>query len=244
MPNRIELKREAILFRSQHGYNNSDSINTHSLLEKLNVVTIFKKMSENFSGMAAKIQDTNFILINAGTTIGRQNFTIMHELYHLFIQKEFTSMICSPDSFSKKDGIEYNADWFAAFALIPQDGVLSMIPSAETSLNQISIETIFRIEEYFQCSRKALLTQLKEMGLIDSNNFVRLKKNIQREAEKRGYNTDLYKPGHDGLAIGNYVERVKSLYDEGTISWGLQSNLLSYYEQLLNFRELEPIESN
>ena len=39
--------------------------------------------------MLVKQDDVKFMLINANHSIGKQNFSIAHELYHLFVQENF-----------------------------------------------------------------------------------------------------------------------------------------------------------
>jgi len=81
-----KIEKEAAEFRTRLGYTSYDPIGLKSLLIKLNIITLFKPLSEKFSGMAVKVEDTCFMFVNSSHSIGRQNFTICHELYHLFIQ--------------------------------------------------------------------------------------------------------------------------------------------------------------
>ena len=129
------IEQQAHEIRNKWGLTLFEPIRLKSLLIQLNVLTVFQSMSNEFSGMAVKIGkgvDTQrFMLVNSNSTLGRQHFTICHELYHLFVQEDFFSMICEAGRFDKKDIEEYNADWFAAYFLLPEAGIMRLIPKQE-----------------------------------------------------------------------------------------------------------------
>jgi Zn-dependent peptidase ImmA (M78 family) len=214
------IKKDAIEFRSELGFGNTDAIKLKSLLIKLDIIAVFKPLPERFSAMAIKTEQKNFILINSDHSIGRQNFSICHELYHLYIQKEFTPHHCKTGVFNKKLNYEYHADVFASYFLMPEDGILSLIPDEELKKDKILIDTILKIEHYFACSRTALLYRLKELNLISSKSFDHYSDSIKHVAKQYGYSTDLYESGNQGLIIGNYGSLAKHLYDSEKISEG------------------------
>jgi Zn-dependent peptidase ImmA (M78 family) len=224
----FKLKKEAIDFRSELGFGETDSINLKSLLIKLDVIAVFKSISDNISGMAVKTLIKNFILINASHSVGRQNFSICHELFHLYKQDGFIPHHCKAGSFDKDHQTELMADVFASYFLIPDGGVLHLIPEYEVSRKDlISIETILKIENYFGCSRTALLYRLKEMLIITSRKYDELNQNVRKTAKEYGYSTELYESGNEGLVIGNYGVLAKQLFDKEKISEGHYYSLLN-----------------
>jgi len=196
------------------------------LLQKLGVITIYKKLVPLVSGCCIKIKDYKFILINSNDTLGRQHFTALHEIYHLFIQDNLNSRICYTGEFNKKDKEEFNADIFSANVLIPKDGILSKIPESEMIKNKISMTTLLDIEQYYSCSHSALLVQLEKMDLIDNSKKEDLKQNIKAKAYQYGYDTSLYEPGNDQLIIGDYGALAKKLFDNEIISESDYLNLM------------------
>ena len=80
---------EAVEFRRRFDLGQADPIRIDSLLNKLDLLTVFAEMSGDFSGMAARFGNDGFLLINCSVPKGRQIFTICHEFYHLFIQDGF-----------------------------------------------------------------------------------------------------------------------------------------------------------
>lgn len=221
------LQREAFDFRLKNGIGATEPIRMKSWLPKLNVVALFRPLSDNFSGMAVKQNNLNFIIINSEHRLSKQHFTIAHELYHLFVQKDFVSEVSNTGKFDRKNKIEFEADWFAAFLLMPEEGLLQLIPKEELSKNKIGIPTIVKIEQYFACSRMALLLRLDGIGLIDFNKYEQYTRNVKQTAAILGYDTSLYDKGNEGLVIGDYGAKAKKMFDIGKISESHFINLMN-----------------
>lgn len=85
-PNKFIIEKQVSAFRTDNGLSASEPVTLKSLLLKLNILTVFRPLSDNFSGMCLKDNSGHrFMLINSNQPRGRQHFTIAHELYHLFI---------------------------------------------------------------------------------------------------------------------------------------------------------------
>lgn len=220
------IKKDASEFRSQMGFGNTEPIRLKSLLIKLNVLAVFKQLSDSFSGMAVKAGDFRFMLINSNHSIGRQHFSICHELYHLYIDNDFTPHHCSSGSFSKSEINEYQADVFASYLLLPDDGILNLIPDPELAKDKITLETILKIEHYFSCSRGALLFRLKELGLITPKGSEAFNTQIKLKAKQYGYPVGLYEAGNNGLVLGDFGTLAKQLFDADKISEGHYATLM------------------
>lgn len=222
------LEKASAAFRLDNGLNSADPIRLKSLLQKLNVITVFAPLSEKFSGMALKTDTDKFMLVNCNQSLGKQHFTICHELYHLFIQKDFRSQVCRTGLFDKKaDSNEFHADVFASYLLLPTDGLLENIPNIEIEKKKISLRTILFIEHFYSCSRRALLYRLKTLGLIASAEYAGFILNIKKGAMENGYATDLYEKGNHNLVIGDYGIIAKQLFDEETVSESHYYSLLA-----------------
>ena len=223
----LETRKLASQFRTQIGIGAKDPFPTKNILSKLNILTVFKEMREDCSGLAAKVEDNCFLLINTNQSIGRQNFTIAHELFHLYYDKNFQSHLCMYHV--KSTPTEKKADIFASHLLIPEDGLLDNIPTNQLSKNKIMLDTILKTEHFYSCSRSALLYRLKSMGLIDPDQEARFKENVKLGARIHGYNTDLYNPGNEGAIIGDYPKLARILYDKEVIS---ETNYINYLRDI------------
>jgi len=221
------LQKQAMEFRIRNGIGTCEPIRLRSWLLKLNVLTVFRPMSESFCGMALKHGESRFILVNSNHSLGKQHFTIGHELFHLFQQENFTNMICSTGKFNKKDKVEYEADYFAAYLLLPEDCVLGLMPKEEIGKNKISLETIVKIEQYFACSRIALLFRLDGMGLIDFEKYEQYTLGVKNSALGYGYDKTLYEKGNENLVIGEYGGKAKKLFEKEIISEAHYVTLMS-----------------
>ncbi|MDP4273624.1 MAG: ImmA/IrrE family metallo-endopeptidase [Bacteroidota bacterium] len=232
----IEIGEKASTFRSENGYGPTDPILLNSLLLKKNIITLFKPLTEKFSGMAIKAsEDLHFILINQNHTLGKQHFTIGHEIYHLFVQENFISQRCNTGLFDQqKDNEEKKADFFAACLLMPENGIIQLIPNAERQKkNLISDETLFRIQQYYGLSVNAVIYRLCELKYIDSSYFDKYNSGKILLAKKLGFDDKLYKPGNFNKVIGDYGSLVNRLYQNKKISE-------SYYLELLNAINIDP----
>ena len=229
-PEELELK--ATEFRQKNGMGATEPIKIKSFLQKLKVLTIYKSLSPGFSGMAIKIDvDGNtdrFMLVNSNHSIGKQHFTICHELYHLFIQNNFHATISNTGLFDKKNPEEYNADMFASFLLLPRLGLIMMIPEEQRKKDSISYETLLEIEQFYGCSHSALLQRLLNIGYITLAKKEELSKiGIKNLARKMGYDISLYEDGNRDTSIGNYGRLAYKAWEEGIVSQSAYISLLS-----------------
>lgn len=218
----VILQKKANSFRERNGISGSEAIRLKSLLLKLNVLTMFRPLTEGFSGMSLNISDdARFILVNSNHSIGRQHFTIAHELYHLYIQEKFEIHQCKTGLFDSKNKEEYNADYFASSLLMPEIGIHELIPDEELNKKKISLQSVIKLEQYFSVSHSSMLVRLKMLGLLDTKTFDHFKTFKATEtAQQYGYDTALYKDGNHNVIVGDYGEKAKMLFDIEKISEG------------------------
>ena len=225
--NRFELL--ALKFRKENGLGDSAPLDFHRLLMNLKILTIFRPLSDNFSGMClvSPEKKNGFILINSNQTRGRQRFTIAHELYHIFYDENFTPHRCSPGS-GERNTNEKAADAFASALLMPAMGLTDMIIQSNNK-KRIDIPTLLKLGQYYSVSHTSLLVRLKELSYITNvqkEEFWNCQ--IKEEALRYGYDDSLYtRPANEGLIIGDYTTLATELFDKEIISEG-------HYTELLN----------
>lgn len=221
----IELKASEL--RAEWGLSAFEPASIRQLLIRLNILTLFRPLRDDFSGMCLKKDKQRFILINSSHPLGRQHFTIAHEFYHLFIQDVVELHYCNPGS-SSTSKQEKEADYFASVFLMPEMGLKRMIPEEELMKKTVSIATVLRLEQYFEVSRKALLFRLRTLKLISSTRFDELVSiPVIKSAIDYGFDTSLYLSGNEGVVIGDYGIKARKLFEKGIISEGHYIELLS-----------------
>ena len=229
-----EISIQAFDFRKNQSLNDVEPINCKSLLLKLNVFTVYRPLSDDFSGMCLRKGDLMFILLNSNQTRGKQHFTIAHELYHLFFQDDFKPHACNPGNTKGVDANEKLADAFASELLLPEMGLKKMIPLNELDKKEITISTILILENYFSVSHSALLIRLRSLDLITTKQYDLFSSlRIKQTAKEYGFGLSLYEPGNEGVVIGDYGIKAKQLFSDMKISE-------SHYYELMNSIGIDP----
>lgn len=182
--------------------------------------------SSTDSDFESKISSGMLIGINSNMSIGRQNFTLAHELYHLLYEENKNNfVICD---YSSESESEIEANIFASYLLIPYEGLKRY--AKNMNISKWSLDDVIAAEQYYQISHMALLFRLVEQNFIteeESLEFQNVK--ISHEARIRGFNDDLYYPSPEDrkyFSLGNYVKSVGKAYSSNKISVGKKDELL------------------
>lgn len=215
-------------FRAEYGFSSTEPINAKTVLRRLNILTMYRPLSENCWGLSLKSHESNhfFMLINSNSTRGRQHFTIAHELFHLLYEDNPVPHFCNNSL--EKDASEKNADMFASCLLLPRQGVLLNCPKEEILSKSISMGTVLKIEQFFGVSHQSTVYRLKKLGLISEDLLQKyLKVNIKQIAYEYGLDQSLYNPGNENLIIGDFGTKARELFEDEKISEG-------HYLELIN----------
>lgn len=215
-------------FRSDNDYSMSEPIIVKTLLTKLRILTMYRPLSDNAYGLSTRSTDKEdkFILVNSESSKGRQHFTIAHELYHLYLDENPHPHVCRKDG--KKDRAEVMADAFASALLLPREGVVKAIPTEEIISRNVSLATVFSLEQYFRVSHQSVLFRLKHLCLITEETLQSmLNIKIRDVAPQYGiFDMSLYEKGNENVILSDYGFRAKFLFDNEKISE-------SHYNQLM-----------
>lgn len=232
MKDKLELNSNAIQMRRRLFNEDAFSpIDIFALINDLqNFTLVFYPMSERISGMCIKEKHSNIIGINSTLSYGRQRFTAAHELYHLFFQKEFRSIVCETEISGFKSDSEKEADTFASYLLAPYDALRAYIEKNKLGArHNWTIEDVIKIEQFFQLSHQATLYRLVCDEYIDIDISNRLKSNVIQKAIRLGYDDKLYRPSVEErkyFSTGEYIKKVEELKNRDLISNGKYEELL------------------
>ena len=214
------------MLRHEWGMNNIASANINSLIcnNLRNLTILWFPMNTNINGCCSKTKDKKIIFINTNHTIGMQNFTLAHELYHLLYEDIDEIIVCGVKNNSQS---EIDADNFATTLLIPDSGLYWF--RNKNQIEEWSLEDIIKCEQYYQVSHHTMLTRLKNLNWINQKQFDEFNSNIIQKAAKLGYDTSLYKASSENKkysSIGELIRLTEKVYDDGKITCGKRREIL------------------
>jgi Zn-dependent peptidase ImmA (M78 family) len=225
-----QYENEACKLRARFLLGDRLPVDVESLLIDQGILTFYTPMSESFSGMCLKYDEsTNFILINSNMVMGRQNFTVAHELYHLFVQDPKYSKVHACDINNPHSPIERHANSFASYFLLPTAGVVDIMQRLDCTKKSVNPAHIITMCGYFGVSYQAMLIRLNKILKLPDDRFNELW-SIQpvTYAEQCGLKTDVFLvPNRDNVIVGDYASKAQALYDAGKISKGHFIELMS-----------------
>ena len=164
MINKLELNAMAIDLRKSLGVDESSPIDIFSLASQIEGLSVvLYPMGENISGICIKNPNANLIAINSSMSYGRERFSLAHELYHLFYDKNSSSSVSSMHM-PQRDENEKIADKFASYFLMPYNSLWNLVRNTKNA--SISNRDVIVWEQYFGISHKAMLLRLLEDGFI------------------------------------------------------------------------------
>ncbi len=222
---KLDLHSKAIELRKKLGEDSSSPIDIFSLVKTIeNLTLVFYPMSDNISGVCVKNNDYPIIAINSTMSLGRQRFSLAHELYHLYYDND-THLSVSQQVIGGSNDIEKEADCFASFFLLPEDALRSLL----SELEEIPLTKIIYIEQLYGISRQAILYRLVSSKYMNKSEASKYNVNVIRSAKELGYDDTLYKPQPKEklyMTYGNYINMATQLHESETISTGKYESLL------------------
>lgn len=235
MKRKDEAARLAEELRADFGKDNLSPIDVLACSEEVpRLTTVAYPFGASISGMCVKHDDFSLVAYNSIQTLGRQRFTLAHELYHLFFDDATATTVC-PKSTKRYNETEWVADAFASHFLLPYHALRNeirahgLVPDATTSGQQL-LAAVVAIEQKFGISRLALLVRLQDEGIVNAVQKESLSHNVKAGARSLGYPTTLYEPRRGRrtrMAEGDYVERVATLFAQNILSQGKAEELLA-----------------
>lgn len=192
-----KIERLANKFRANYKLDDVGiALDLERLLEGMDILLFKKPLSEAISGGFFKVNLERIILVNTTKTVGRQNFSIAHELYHAEYSKATKSVLCNTGSSLDAGGNEEEkrADMFASALLMPREGIDRKIAEIQKDeLETLELETIILLENTFKVSHSAMCWRLHNLDYIDQRTrglYSTVK--VTQKAKDMGLSTDLY----------------------------------------------------
>jgi Zn-dependent peptidase ImmA (M78 family) len=225
-------------------------IDIFSFALSINQLTlVFYPMGNNLSGMCIKNGGAPVIAINSSMSVGRQRFSMAHELYHLYYNESNQVTVCTI-KIGAGDDIEKAADQFASYFLMPPVALFEMIKKVQSAAKgNIGIQEIVMLEQFFGVSRQALLFRLIDDKILTAQQANQFRQGVIRSAVSLGYDDSLYKPlpaDKQFKTYGYYIKLAEDLFQRGLVSSGRYEQLLlsAFRSDLVYGEEFEGGELN
>lgn len=137
--------------------------NLFSLIEDRSGLGIaLEPLQERIAGLCARIDDLGIALIDSSAIVGRQRFTVAHELCHLLLGDG--AQVIVDERLTGQSLVEMRANAFAAHFLMPAKAVRRYL--RERDVNE---EVAVELQYTFGVSLDALLWHLVNLDLISEN---------------------------------------------------------------------------
>ena len=228
--NNMALSNKATSIRKKLGVDRNSPIDIFALTQNIEKLTlVLYPLGENISGVCMRKKTSTLLAINSKMSVGRQRFSLAHELYHFYFDQEMTTIIC-PQKIGSKEVREQTADRFASYLLMPQTALYENIEAIkENGEGFLTLEDIVNLEQYYKVSRHALLYRLLKDKQLSPAEALEFKNNVILSAARLGYDVSLYKPlpkEDQKRTFGYYIKKAEELLENDKISNGKYEELL------------------
>jgi hypothetical protein len=227
MLDKMGLSNKARELRENLGVDPDSPVDIFALVQNIEDLSlIFYPLSKNISGACYKGEDSKLILINSNMSVGRQRFSLAHELFHAYYDENMETSL-SLSQIGSGDEREKEADQFASYFLLPQYSLEKIIKNKNNK--RLELEDIIRLEQYFGLSHQAMLYRLLDEGFISKDEKNSMQTGIISKAARLGYDISLYYPSSEEkktLSFGHYMKLAERLLEDDLISLGKYEELL------------------
>ncbi len=230
MMNKMEFSNKAAMVRRKLGEDEASPVDIFSLAQSIQSLTlVFYPLGNHISGACFRGDLSSVIAINSDMSVGRQRYSLAHELYHLYFDEGIPSTVCSSQIGAGNEN-EKKADQFASYFLMPPAALYKAVQELKKcSELHLSAEEIIRLEQYFGISHQAMLIRLIEENELNSAEAATMQSGIISRAARLGFDVSLYKPSPEDKkmrVLGHYICQAEHLLQADMISNGKYEELL------------------
>lgn len=204
----------------------------YELLESKGFILLsFPSEDDRLSGFHTKKSNRHCIYINSNHVLGRQHFSLAHELYHAFYDEDKYTVCYGND---ESDGVyqskeeaenEHRANCFAAHFLMTEPEMQKFVSMNITDPYNPSVNDIIQVQHHFSVSYKAALKRFcKVMGVKYSKeqklaeySLPEYKKELERLTLNLGFTTELINPTPARIPK-NFIANISFNLTHGRIS--------------------------
>lgn len=225
---RIKPYAEAFIQEKGITYPIQDSMH---LVSSLGYFVIKSQAPKNLSGFYMKKGNFPFIFVNTNHSLGRQNFSIWHEVYHHFANHQN-----GISDFNSKTIEEREAEIFAGCILLPDSEAFKWKSNMESSL----VDSIAQMSEYYQISFNAAAVRAWQAGIIDYQTFKQLsdyskvenQQELETIYEQNQLSTQVIHPTYNTQISSNILEILQNNFESNKTTGEYINNLIEQIEVL------------
>lgn len=135
--------------------------NSFRTVEELGFFVIAVPAPDNISGMTMSIDNKSMIVVNSNQPLGRQNYSIWHEIYHWYTGEGQDISLHKQSDYNET---EYKAEVFASEILIPRNQLeielKKMNYNSKKSIQYLKKTDIVELQNKFNVSYRAMLSRI------------------------------------------------------------------------------------
>ncbi|MEB7781277.1 ImmA/IrrE family metallo-endopeptidase [Mammaliicoccus fleurettii] len=206
--------------------------NSLTLLSNMGYYIIKSPASQNLSGFYMKKDVYPFIFVNSNHSLGRQNFSLWHEVYHHYMNHHN-----GISDFNSQSLEEREAEIFAGFILLPDIEIIKWSNSYDIRNPKVIAE----MSVYYQMSFNAVVIRIMQLGEIDYVTFRGLKELSTVEKQQKLQNIykevelpiTILEPTYDIQISKNIMEVLQNNY-ENKLTLASKINEIIHKIEVLN----------
>ncbi len=236
----LRLKIKGLAEEARYKFSKKGIVDIFEILE--DVAFFIRKPLDiyDISGFTTYFNNEFVVFLNSSFTLGHERFTAAHELYHILYNDDLLKkekLLINDNVY--RDGDE-KTNIFASEFLMPEDYVKDLFYKlVNTNKDKVEVRHVVRLNSTLKVSYKAMLKRLIQLDLCDISLYERLstygtldKKEELREITKtEGYDISLIIPSNVSYVSKEYLEIAKQNYENGKISYGKITELLSFINE-------------
>tara|TARA_R110000868_G_scaffold11516_7_gene56434 strand:+ start:32587 stop:33693 length:1107 start_codon:yes stop_codon:yes gene_type:complete len=187
---------------------------------ELGVLVLRVDTFEGISGAACRLPELDVVLINRKEVIGRQNFDLAHELFHILTWDVMPPEHSEASKETSKNRVEQLANNFASAVLMPRDQLAHCAEWRHLSKDNLT-GSLNALADQLQVTSSALkwrLVALEHLGAATARAIP--------EAALRNNGKDLDQAAPSPLFSTSFMEIVGLAVDQGFVSMRKASDLL------------------
>lgn len=206
-------------------------INPLQTAADLGYYIIKSKAPDNLSGFYMKKDKFPFIFVNTAHSLGRQNFSLWHEVYHHYMNHNN-----GISDFNTKSIEEREAEIFAGCIMLPDEEIEKL------AVHTMDTDYIAQISTQYQMSFTAVVVRFMQEQHFSYEEYLELKKlsapengaALNKIYEKQSLSAEILHPSNNLVISSNIMNILTDNYKDGKLSKHTLNEIIGRIEGLVN----------